>query len=382
MTRPARVEIDLTAARDNLARVRTIAPRSRVMAIIKADGYGHGLTRMARALSTADAYGVACLEEAVLLRRAGVRKRIVLLEGAFDADELEPIRELRLDTMVHCPEQVRMLELAPDGAPISAWLKVDTGMHRLGVDPEQAVAMWQRLRACASVADDIRLVTHFSNANARGDESVVRQLAAFAGSTGNLTGERCIANSAGIIAVPSAHADWVRPGLMLYGVSPFADTLSYQEGLRPVMTVRSALIAVKSVRKGETVGYGGTWSCPQDMPVGVVAMGYGDGYPRHCESGTPMLVNGRRAMLIGRPSMDMLIVDLRNVPDAQVGDPVVLWGEGLPVEEVARHANTIPYELLCSVRVRARYEVIGDVMVSSDLDSGNDNQLEREAAPL
>jgi alanine racemase len=371
MTRPARVEIDLSAARGNLARVRALAPRSRVMAIIKADAYGHGLTRMARAFADADAFGIACLEEAVTLRRAGVQKRIVLLEGAFDVDEIPLIRQLHLETMVHCPEQVRMIEVATRGAPIPVWLKVDTGMHRLGVDPAQARALWQRLRQSDNVAD-LRLVTHFSNAHARGDASVARQLAILKQSVGDLPSERCIANSAGIIAVPDAHADWVRPGLMLFGVSPFADTNAQQEGLRPVMTVRSALIAVKSVRKGEAVGYGGTWTCPEDMLIGVVAMGYGDGYPRHCESGTPILVNNVRAQLIGRPSMDMLIVDLRKVPNAAVGDPVVLWGEGLPVEEIARHANTIPYELLCSVRVRARYEVIGDATVSSDLDVAPD----------
>jgi alanine racemase len=369
MSRPARVVIDLNAARANLARVRALAPRSQVMAIIKADAYGHGLTRMARALADADAFGVACLEEAVTLRRAGATKRIILLEGVFDAEELALVRKLGLETMVHCPEQVAMLEQAPAGPPVVVWLKVDTGMHRLGVDPAQALALWKRLNFSASVADPIRLVTHFANANARGDASVERQLALFADSIGALAGERCIANSAGVIAVPQAHVDWVRPGLMLYGVSPFADTVAVEEGLKPVMTVRSALIAVKRVHKGESVGYGGTWTCPEDMPIGVVAIGYGDGYPRHCESGTPVLVNGRRAALIGRPSMDMLIVDLRNVPEAQVGDPVVLWGEGLPVEEVARYAGTIPYELLCSVRLRARFEVIGDVTVSSDLDT-------------
>ncbi|MFO1436419.1 MAG: alanine racemase [Gammaproteobacteria bacterium] len=359
MTRPARVEIDLDAARANLARVREFAPRSQVMAIIKADAYGHGLTRMARAFADADAFGVACMEEASALRRAYEKKRIVLLEGAFDDEEIAYIRQLNVETMVHSPEQVAMLERAPRGMPISVWLKIDTGMHRLGVDPAQARDLWKRLRDCDNVGD-LRLVTHFSNANARGDASVARQLSIFKHSIGDLPGDRCIANSAGIMAVPEAHADWVRPGLMLYGVSPFADSNAQQEGLRPVMTVRSALIAVKSVRKGETVGYGGTWTCPEDMLIGVVAMGYGDGYPRHCESGTPILVNKVRAQLIGRPSMDMLIVDLRKVPNAAVGDPVVFWGDGLPVEEVARHAATIPYELLCSVRVRARFEVIGE----------------------
>jgi alanine racemase len=375
MSRPARVVIDLNAARANLARVRALAPRSRVMAIIKADAYGHGLTRMARAFADADAFGVACLEEAVALRRTGVSRRIVLLEGVFDAEELSLVRELHLEIMVHCPEQVAMLEQAPAGPPVPVWLKVDTGRHRLGVDPAEARALWKRLSHCHAVADPVRLVTHFANANARGDASVERQLAVFADSTGGISGERCIANSAGVIAVPQARAEWVRPGLMLYGVSPFADTVAAQEGLKPVMTVRSALIAVKRVRRGEAVGYGSTWTCPEDMPIGVVAIGYGDGYPRHCESGTPMLVNGRRAALIGRPSMDMLIVDLRNVPQARVGDPVVLWGEGLPVEEVARHAGTIPYELLCNVRVRARFEVIGEVTVSSDLDTPDWEEL-------
>lgn len=375
MSRPARVVIDLNAARANLARVRALAPRSRVMAIIKADAYGHGLTRMVRAFADADAFGVACLEEAVTLRRAGVSKRIVLLEGVFDAEELSLVRELHLDIMVHCPEQVAMLEQAPAGPPVPVWLKIDTGMHRLGVDPAEAPALWNRLSRCDAVADPVRLVTHFANANARGDASVDRQLAVFADSTGAISGERCIANSAGVIAVPQARAEWVRPGLMLYGVSPFADTVAVQEGLKPVMTVRSALIAVKRVRRGEAVGYGCTWTCPEDMPIGVVAIGYGDGYPRHCESGTPMLVSGRRAALIGRPSMDMLIADLRNVPQARVGDPVVLWGEGLPVEEIARHAGTVPYELLCSVRVRARFEVIGEVTVSSDLDTPDWEEL-------
>jgi alanine racemase len=307
---------------------------------------------------------VACLEEAVILRRAGVTKRIVLLEGPFGMDEIAMIRVHGLDTMIHSREQVEMLERAKAGPPIEVWLKIDTGMHRLGVDPAEVPELWQRLQASANVARPAHVATHFANAQSRDDPSVVRQLQGFLSTVQSLPGKRCIANSAAVIRLPQAHADWVRPGLMLYGVSPFADTLAEQEGLQPVMTVRSALIALKRVRKGEAVGYGGTWTCPEDMPVGVVAIGYGDGYPRHAESGTPVLVKGRRAALIGRPSMDMLIVDLRNVPDAAVGDPVVLWGEGLPVEEVARCADTVPYELLCSVRVRARFEVIGDVPLS------------------
>lgn len=359
MTRPARVVIDLNAARANLRHVRRLAPHSRVMAVIKADAYGHGLTRMARAFGEADAFGVACIEEAIALREAGIRKRIVLLEGVFGGDELRSVRLHRLDTVVHTITQVELLERAAAGAPVQVWLKVDTGMHRLGLAAEAVPDAWRRLNACDAVDKPVRLMTHLASAQQRGDASVNRQLDCFEHAVGGLAGERTIANSAAVISAPQTHAEWIRPGLMLYGVSPFDDSVAVQEGLQPVMTVRSALIAVNRIRAGDRVGYGGTWTCPEDMPIGVVAMGYGDGYPRHAESGTPMLVNGHRTALIGRPSMDMLIVDLRNAPSARVGDPVVLWGEGLPVEEVARYARTIPYQLLCSVKMRARFEVEG-----------------------
>jgi alanine racemase len=359
LTRPARVVINLDAARANLRHVRRLAPNSKVMAVVKADAYGHGLTRMARAFADADAFGVACIEEAVALREAGIRKRIVLLEGAFGADDLRNARASHLDIVVHTLTQVDLLEAAASGAPVPVWMKIDTGMHRLGLAPAQVLETWRRLNACPAVEKPIRLMTHLASAQQRGDPSVGRQLDCFETAVAGLSGERAIANSAAIISAPQTHAEWIRPGLMLYGASPFDDTLAVQEGLSPVMTLRSALIAVNRIRAGDRVGYGGTWTCPEDMPIGLVAMGYGDGYPRHAESGTPMLVNGRRAALIGRPSMDMLIVDLRNSPDAKVGDPVVLWGDGLPVEEIARYAGTIPYQLLCSVKMRARFEVEG-----------------------
>ncbi len=359
MTRPACVVIDPAAARHNLARVRSLAPGARVMAVIKADGYGHGCVRMARAFADADAYGVACMEEALALRVAGFRHPVVLLEGAFAAAELPVVRAHALDIVVHDAGQVEMLEQAPPGEPVRVWLKIDTGMHRLGFEPGAIAAVSARLRASAAVRGPLRLMTQLACAYTPGDPTVVSQIAQFDAAAAGLQAEHSIANSAGVVAWPGSHRDWVRPGLMLYGVSPVDDRSAAELELRPVMTLRSALIAVRRIAAGEGVGYGLTWRSPGPMPVGIVAMGYGDGYPRHAESGTPALVNGVRVQLIGKSSMDMLCVDLRNCPDARVGDPVVLWGEGLPVEEIARHAGTVPYQLTCSVRMRARYSEDG-----------------------
>jgi alanine racemase len=354
MTRPACLLINRDAAEANLRKVRLHAPQQKVMAIIKADAYGHGLVRMAKVFAEADAFGVACLEEAEILREAGIKHRIVLLEGPFDPAELPTLQRLAIDTVVHTEDQVRMLELYRAEACISVWLKLDTGMHRLGFAPEEVRFVWHRLRDSMCVNAHVRLMTHFASAQERGSETVDAQMREFHRGIGDLPGEQCLANSAGVIAWPGTHGDWVRPGLMLYGVSPFGDSNASAEGLLPVMSLKSRLIAVRFVRAGEGVGYGASWRCPEDMRVGVVAMGYGDGYPRHAESGTPVLVNGQRAALIGKASMDMLTVDLRGIERAEVGDPVVLWGDDLPVEEVARGANTIPYELLCSVRGRTR----------------------------
>ncbi len=359
MTRPACVFVNRDAAEANLRKVRGLAPQQRIMAIIKADAYGHGLVRMAQAFAAADAFGVACLEEAVVLREAGIKHRIVQLEGPFTADELEILKALAIDTVIHSDAQVAMLERFRADAAIGVWLKMDTGMHRLGFSPQEVPAVYQRLRDYPCVRPHIRLVTHFASAQERGSSTVGVQSRVFLDAIGDLTGEKSLANSAAIIAAPHTHADWIRPGLMLYGVSPFPDSDAAAEGLQAVMSLRSRLIAVREVKAGEGVGYGASWRCPEDMPVGVVAIGYGDGYPRHAESGTPVLVNGKRAALIGKASMDMLTVDLRGVGEARVGDPVVLWGDGLPVEEIARCANTIPYELLCGVRGRTRVHDVG-----------------------
>jgi alanine racemase len=351
MTRPARVIIDPRAATHNLSRVRRAAPASRVMAVIKADAYGHGICRMARALDAADAFAVASLEEAVRLREAGVAKPIVLLEGPFEAGEVRTIAELRLEVAVHTVEQLHMLETLERRVPL--WLKIDTGMHRLGFAPER---LDEILPLARGLADPLRFMTHFASAHVDGGPGVAAQIACFTRALAACPGERSLANSAAILRCPQSLRDWVRPGLMLYGVSPFRDETGAALGLEPVMTLCSRLIAVHTVRAGEAVGYGGSFVCPEDMPIGVVAYGYGDGYPRHAKTGTPVLVNGVRTQVIGECSMDMMTVDLRPVARAKFGDMVTLWGAGLPIEEVARASGTIPYELLCRVRMRAHYE--------------------------
>jgi alanine racemase len=323
------------------------------MAAIKANGYGHGLERVARTLSTVDALGVACLEEAVKLREAGIQTPITLLEGFFHPDELPLICQYALDVVVHHAQQIQILEQLPPRSTVRVWLKVDSGMHRLGIPAEEVKSQWQRLMAITSV-ELIGLMTHLANGDNLQDATTERQLELFHTCTDGLRGDRTIANSAGILGWPESHAEWNRPGIALYGVSPFIGGRAAEHGLCPVMTLRSELIAVNRLKRGDAVGYSGSWRCPEDMTVGVVAVGYGDGYPRHAATGTPVLLHGQRVPLVGRVSMDMITVDLRGQPGAQIGDEVVLWGEGLPVEEIAEYASTIPYELLCGVTGRVR----------------------------
>lgn len=358
MSRATRAVIDLSALQHNLRRVRAAAPHARIMAVVKANGYGHGLQRVARALAGADAFGVSCLDEAIALREAGVQAPIILLEGFVRASDLAAVRRYGLACVVHHETQLAILE-AERGPPLPVWLKLDTGMHRIGFPVADFGAIYSRLSACAAVARPITLMTHLASADDRRSRLTEQQLELIRGAAAGLDCPVSIANSAGVLGWPHTHADWVRPGVMLYGVGPFEDGVGPEYGLRPVMTLRTELIAVNRYRRGDAIGYAGTWRCPEDMPVGVVAIGYGDGYPRHAPSGTPVLVNGRRVPLIGRVSMDMLSVDLRSQPGAQVGEPVVLWGDGLPVEEIARSAGTIGYQLLCSVAPRVKVEVLG-----------------------
>ena len=309
-------------------------------------------------MADADAFGVAAIEEARTLRRAGVHQRILLLEGVFDAAELPRCARQGLNIAIHHPEQVRMLETARLDRPVRVWLKIDTGMHRLGLEPDTVPAVFRRLADCSSVAPAIGLMSHLARADERDCEFTLQQLQVFERATADLPGARSLANSAGVLGWPQTHFDWVRPGIMLYGASPFVDRLAADEDLQPVMTFQTRLISIKRLRHGDPVGYGGTWICPEDMDVGVAAAGYGDGYPRHAPSGTPVLVNGREAALIGRVSMDMITVDLRQHPEAQIGDPVILWGEGLPVERIARAAGTISYTLMCGITARVKVEIV------------------------
>ena len=352
-----RAIVDSAALRHNLARVRTTAPGSGVMAVIKANAYGHGLVPAAKAMAESDGFAVARLEEGLALRRAGLANRILLLEGACGAEQLALAAQQDFDLMVHSIEQIEMLEGRAGSDVVRAWIKVDTGMNRLGFRVEEFAAAHRRLVGIANVAPDPTLVTHLASADDRRDSKTTTQLQAFGTATAGVPGARSIANSAAMLAWPATRADWVRPGLMLYGVSPFPSGTGAELGLRPAMTLQSEVIAVKAVKQGETVGYGGAWRALRNTRMAVVAGGYGDGYPRSTGPGAPVLVNGHHAPLIGRVSMDMVTVDVTDLPVVAIGDPVVLWGEGVPVEDVARHAGTIPYELICGVSQRVQLEL-------------------------
>jgi alanine racemase len=355
MTRPSRVVIDKQALIHNLQRVKELAPNSKIMAIIKADAYGHGLVRVAQTLCDADAFGVACLEEAEQLRAASIINPIVLLEGPHKAIDLSRIVDLKLDVVIHNETQLEVIEHAKLDEPLQIWLKFDTGMHRLGFPANKASEVIERASNCSNVKQPPKLMTHFATANEKNNPLTQQQLKVFNQVCDGLDYEKTISNSAAIINFPETHVDWIRPGLMLYGVSPMKDGSANEHGLQSVMTLESEIISIQHLSKGDSVGYGATWQCPEDMPVGVVAAGYGDGFPRHAKSGTPVLVNDVRCSLIGRASMDMLTVDLRNHVDAKIGDRVVLWGKSLPIEEIAQYADTIPYELLCGVHKRLEF---------------------------
>jgi alanine racemase len=348
--------IDTAALRYNLARVRAVAPRSRIMSVIKANAYGHGLVPVARALAASDAYAVARLEEALVLRDAGLTHRVLLLEGVLAPEQLAQARQHRFDVMVHCSEQLALLEQHAGSPPVCAWLKLDTGMNRLGFRVEEFAEAHERLRRIRGVEPAPPLVTHLASADDRIDPMTAAQLQCFETATAGRPGERSVANSAGILGWPGSHADWVRPGVMLYGVSPFHSGTALDFDLQPVMTLETEVIAVKHVRAGESVGYQAAWRAQRPSRIAVAAAGYGDGYPRSVPAGTPVLVNGRNAPLVGRVSMDMLTVDVTDLPEVKLGDPVTLWGAGVPVEEVARRAGAIPYQLICGVSQRVSHE--------------------------
>ncbi len=342
--RTATIQVDVEALAHNLDRVRTCAPRSRVMAVVKANAYGHGVLTAVAGLEAADAFVVAMPAEAVTLRRAGISKPVVVLQGFADEDELRLCVKYELQPVVHQLWQAELLHSASRFA-VDVWLKVDTGMHRLGVAPEAVEQAWQLLQSSA-VVRSVRFMSHFANADDPDHSLNNKQLELFVEVVSRYGVERSMANSAAVLSRADSHLEWVRPGIMLYGGSPLLGQNAQDLDLRPAMQFETRLLAVQHIRKGESIGYGSTWQCPEDMPVGVAAVGYGDGYPRHAPSGTPVWINGRLCPLVGRVSMDSICVDLRGV-DARHDDRVVLWGRELPVDTVAGHAGTIAYEILC-----------------------------------
>ncbi len=357
MNRLIRAVIDTRALRQNFRTVRERARGARVMAVVKANAYGHGLVPTALALAEADAFGVARLEEGLALRAAGITQPIVLLEGVFAAEHVLEAARHGFDLVVHDPLQIELLEEFSGTQRFVLWIKIDTGMNRLGFRPEDFAAALERVQRLQPAPLEIRLLTHLARADDRDDAMTRDQLALFKEVTRGLDYASSVANSAGLFGGVHLGCDWVRPGLVLYGASPFGDKDGRQLGLQPVMSLETSVIAVRRVPRGETVGYGATWKAARDSSVAIVAAGYGDGLARGLASGTPVLIEGRRAPLVGRVSMDMIAVDVTDLGGVHVGTPVVLWGEDLPVEEVARHAGTIAYELLCAVSQRVPLEL-------------------------
>jgi alanine racemase len=349
MARPIAATIDLDALRHNFAIAQRCAPRSRVFAVVKANGYGHGVLRVAHALQGADGFALVELDAAVRLREAGFKQRIVLLEGYFEPAELPVLAAHRLGAVVHSDEQLAMLCDLPADAALDVLLKINTGMNRLGFAPEDVSRVLNTLKSHPGI-EHITLLTHFANADdARG---VAWQMERFERATRGLALPTSLANSAAILRYPETHGDWIRPGIMLYGCSPFADKVGAALNLRPAMSLTSEVIAVRTLQPRDTVGYGGLYTAERATRIGVVACGYADGYPRHAPNSTPVMVAGKLTGTVGRVSMDMLCVDLSNVPDARVGSHVVLWGAENPIESVAAAAGTVGYELMCALAPR------------------------------
>ncbi len=347
--RPAQAVIDLSALRHNYRLARSLGS-GKALAVVKANAYGHGAVRCAQALAgEADGFAVACIEEALELRQAGIEQPVLLLEGFFHADELALCAEHDFWLVVHSAWQLECLERAQLPRPLNCWLKLDSGMHRVGFFPHEYADAWQRLRACPNVGQ-IVCMTHMARADETDPLPTERQLMLFDQATAGLDSQRSLSNSAAVIDWPQMRSDWSRPGIMLYGCNPFVDERPLAVPLRPVMTLQSELIAVRDIPAGEPVGYGGRFVAGRPVRIGIVAMGYADGYPRHAPNGAPIMVAGQRAAIAGRVSMDMLAVDLSAAPQAVVGSRVELWGGQLPVEEVAAAAGTIAYCLLTAVQ--------------------------------
>lgn len=360
----ARALIRLGALKHNYSVIRSAAPQAKIMAVIKANAYGHGMVPVARSLPEVDLFAVARLPEALELRQNGVQQDVLLLAGVLDADEMQLAITHKLQLVVHCHEQIEILQQSFNGAA-KVWLKFDTGMNRLGFAPSEAPALIQQLQHLECVSE-LCLMTHLSSADELDSPSNSTQLRRFQALTEDFDGAVSIGNSAASIGLSSIYdtrpgrsrENWIRTGIALYGVSPFAEQSAADLGLLPVMQFESRLIAIKPLAKGDRVGYKQSYRSESDTTLGIISAGYGDGYTRHFRSGTPVIVNGRRVALIGNVSMDMIAVDLGHNTTDRIGDIATLWGEGLPVEEVAPWANAIPYELVCGVMNREASEII------------------------
>lgn len=356
MNSPARAVIDLSALRHNIQRVRDIAEGRKILAMVKANAYGHGALRVAQALKNyVNAFGVAAFEEAIELRQAGISEPIIIMSRFWNAEQMAYCSEYSLGVVINQLYQIDLIEKNPSAAPLMVWLKLETGMHRLGLNPEDFQQAWQRLQKLAWVQKPLGLMAHFACADQPANPLTSEQIHCFEQLTQDYPGPKSLANSAAILSRPQALADWVRPGIMLYGSSPFSDKTADDCGLRPVMNLSAPVIAIRKLKKGDVIGYGATWRCQQDTLIGVIAIGYGDGYPRHAPNGTPVLINGKTCHLAGRVSMDMITVDLHDMNDVKIGDRALLWGAELPVDQIAALSQTISYELFCKITSRVEF---------------------------
>ncbi|KTC68050.1 alanine racemase [Legionella birminghamensis] len=356
MTRPTKVQIDATALLHNVQQVKRHAPGRQIIAMVKANAYGCGLYSVIPVLEGhVDAFGVACIEEALAIKALGACTDCILFQGFFNRDELSLVVEHNLQVVIHQAYQLEWLLAQPLPKPVRVWVKVNTGMHRLGFAAEEVYDVLNALHNCPWVDPQIGLITHLACADELHNPSNQQQLGRFTDlHLPELPLTRSIGNSAAILSLPESHADVVRPGIMLYGISPFKQSCGQDLGLMPVMRFISSLIAVQHYPSGARVGYGGEWQTQKHSKIGVVAVGYGDGYPRHIAANTPVWINGYQAPIVGRVSMDMMTVDLTHLPQAAVGDAVELWGVHIPVESIANAAGTIAYELICQLSPRVR----------------------------
>jgi len=356
MSRVATATISIDALKHNLSVVRKIAPQSKILAVIKAHAYGHGMLTVASALKNADAFAVAHIEEAEVLRQHHPEKSIVLLQGFTTEAELDVLISLQIEPVIHSFYQISILEKTPLPENFRVWLKVDTGMNRLGISADNIGEAWTRLNNILGLQKNICVMSHFANADDPKNPHTQEQINLFNYVTNTFEAEKSLANSAGLMGWQSSHYQWVRPGIMLYGVSPFFGQRASDFDLKPVMTLKSSIIAINEIKKAQAVGYGSYWQAEKDTQIAVIACGYGDGYPRHIANDTMVLINGEHYPIVGTVSMDMICVNLGNSHQVKVGDSVTLWGEGLPVEEVAEKAGTIAYELLCQVTSRVEFK--------------------------